>query len=97
MFFNSIKWANKLRKKIKRPLSKQMKIVNLKVTIEKKWPNQIFDFLSLKSSSPGQFLGSSKSRKYHRIFKSDFKNQRSGSETVRGFSIIFILKGIMAF
>ena len=29
-----------------------------KVTIEKKWHAQIFDFLSLKSSPPGQFLGS---------------------------------------
>ena len=29
----------------------------VKVTIEKKWRTQEFDFISLKSSSPGQFLG----------------------------------------
>ena len=41
----------------------------LKVTIEKKWRTQNFDFLSLKSLSPGQFLGSSNSRRYDLIFK----------------------------
>ena len=30
---------------------------------------QNFDFLILKSSLPGQFLGSSDSRRYHSIFK----------------------------
>ena len=34
--------------------------IHLKVIIEKKWRTQNFYFLSLKSSSPGQFLGSSK-------------------------------------
>ena len=41
----------------------------LKVTIEKKWRTQNFDFLSLKSLSPGQFLGSSNPRRYDLILK----------------------------
>ena len=43
--------------------------------------NQNFDFLSLKTSSPGQFL---------ELLK--LKNQRSGSKTARWFPIILILK-----
>ena len=35
----------------------------------KKWRIQDIDFLSLKSSSPGQVLESSNSRRYHWIFK----------------------------
>ena len=31
--------------------------IYLKTTTEKKWHTQNFDFESLKSSSPGQFLG----------------------------------------
>ena len=31
------------------------------------------------------------------VTRSEIKNQRSGSQTVRGFSIILILKGIMTF
>ena len=42
-----------------------------------------FDFLGLKNLSPAHFL--------------QLKNQTSGSETVCGFSIILILKGIMTF
>ena len=38
-------------------LSKKLSNISLKVTIEKKWRNQKFDLLSLKNSSPGQFLG----------------------------------------
>ena len=41
----------------------------LKVTTEKKWRTQNFEFLSLKSSSPDKFLGSSNLRRYHWIFK----------------------------
>ena len=41
----------------------------LKVTIEKNKRSQNFDFLSVKSLSPGQFLGSSKSRRYYWILK----------------------------
>ena len=53
MIFSSAKERNRL-------LSKGMLNIHLKVIIEKKWRTQNFDFLSLKSSSPGQFLGSSK-------------------------------------
>ena len=41
----------------------------LKVTIEKDWRSQNFDFISLKNMSQGQFLGSSNSRRYHWILK----------------------------
>ena len=71
-----------------------MSNVYLKVTVEKKWNTQNFDFLSLKSSSPGQTHTDI-------IEFSDFllqlKNQRSGSKTLWAFSIILILKGIMKF
>ena len=53
MFFSSIKGINKL-------ISKEMSNICLKVTIEKNWRSQNFDFLSLD-----QFLGSSNSRRYH--------------------------------
>ena len=69
MFFNSIKEIDGLRKEINRLLSKGMPNIYLKVASEKKWRTQNFDFKSLKSSSPGQFLGSSNWRRYHWIFK----------------------------
>ena len=58
--------------------------IYLKVTIEKKWLTQNFDFPSLKNSSPGQFLGSSNSRRCHWIlnFLLQVKDQRSGNKTV---------------
>ena len=65
MFFNSFKEINRLRKEINRLLSKGMS----NITIEKMWRTQNFNFKSLNSSSPLQFLGSSNSRKYHWIFK----------------------------
>ena len=43
-------------------LSQEMSNIYLKVIIEKEWRTQNFDFLSLESSSQGQFLGSSNSR-----------------------------------
>ena len=48
-----------------------------KVTIEKKWRTQDFDILSLKSSSPGQFLGSSNSSRYYWIFELFVATQES--------------------
>ena len=57
MFFNSIKEINRLRKEINRLLSKGMLNIYLKITIEKNWCSQNFDFLSLKNLSPGQFFG----------------------------------------
>ena len=55
-----------------------MSNIYLKVILRK---NQNFDFLSLKTSSPGQFL---------ELLK--LKNQRSGSKAARWFPIILILK-----
>ena len=77
MFFTSIKeinrllskWINKLRKEINRVLSKGMSNIYLKVTIEKNWRSQNFDFLSLKNLSPGQCLKSSNSHRYLWILK----------------------------
>ena len=42
-----------------------MSNTDLKVTIVKKWRTQNFDFESLKSSAPGQFLERSNSRRYY--------------------------------
>ena len=44
-------------KEINRLISKRTWIIYLKVTTEQKWRTQSFDFLSLRSLSPGQFLG----------------------------------------
>ena len=63
MFVISIKGINSLVKEINRLLNKWMSNSYLKVTIEEKWRTQNFGFLSLKSSSPGQFSGSSSSRR----------------------------------
>ena len=71
----------------------------LKVTTEKSWRSQNFDFLSLKNSSPDQFFESSNSRsvtEFLNLFL-QLKSQRFGSKTVCGFSINSILKGIMTF
>ena len=57
-----MKDLNRLRKEINRLLSIAMSNIYLKVTIEKKWCSQSFDFKSLKSSFPGQVLGSSNSQ-----------------------------------
>ena len=46
-------------------LSKGMSNVYLKITIEKNWRPQNVNFLSLKKSSPAQFLGNSRSRRYY--------------------------------
>ena len=43
--------------------------IYLKVTIEKNWRSQNFDFVKWKNLSPGQFLGSSNLRRYHWILK----------------------------
>ena len=81
--FNSVKEMNRLRKEINRLLSKGMPNIYSKFPFERNWRSQNFDFLGLKSLSPGQILGSSKLRRYHWILK--LKNQRSGSKTVCGF------------
>ena len=60
---------NRLWKEVNRLLSKGMSNVYLKVTTEKNWRSQNFDFLNLGNLSPGQSLGSSNSRRYHWILK----------------------------
>ena len=51
--------------------------IYLKVTIEKKWRTENFDFLSLRSSPTGHFLRSSNSRKCHWILKHLVANLKS--------------------
>ena len=72
MFFNPIKEIKRLRKEINRLLIKGMPNIYLKVTIEKNWRSQNSDFLSSKNLSPGQFLGSSNSCRYHWILNIEF-------------------------
>ena len=50
MFFSSIKERSRL-------ISKEMSNIYFKVTIEKNWGSQNFDFLILKNSFTGQFFG----------------------------------------
>ena len=57
MFFNSIKEINRLRKEINRSLSKGMSNIYLKVTIDKNWRSQNFDFLRLKICHQVSFWG----------------------------------------
>ena len=64
MFFISIKEINGLKKEINR-----LSNIYLKVTMEKNWHSQMFNFLNLKNLSPGQFLGSFNSPRYHWILK----------------------------
>ena len=61
-FFSSTKGINRL-------ISEGMSYIYLKVTIEKNWRSQDFDFLSLENLSPGQFLESFNSRRYNWILK----------------------------
>ena len=62
MFFSSIKRINRL-------ISKGTSNIYLKLLLRKKWRSQNFDFLSLRSLSPGKFLGSSNSCRYILILK----------------------------
>ena len=57
MFFNSVKEINRFKKEINRLSIKGMSNVYFKVTTEKNWRSQNFNFLSLKNLSPSQFLG----------------------------------------
>ena len=61
MLIASINETNRLRKRLLNRLTKGMSNIYLKVAIEKNWRSQNFDFLSLKTLPPGQFLGSSNS------------------------------------
>ena len=62
--FSLVKEINRLLKEINSLFRKETLNIYLKVTIVEKWPTENFDFLSLKSSSQGQFLGSSNSCRY---------------------------------
>ena len=77
-----------------------MSNIYLKVTIEKKWRTQIFNFVSLKGSSPGLFLGEAPTHAdIIKIlnFLLQLTSQWSVSQTIGGFFIIFIVKEIMIF
>ena len=92
MFFNSVKEINRSRKEINRLLIKGMSNILLKVT------GRTNVFSSLTNLSPGQFLWSCNSCRYPWILKLlKLKNQKSGSKTACGFSVILLLKGIMTF
>ena len=85
MLFSSIKEINLL-------ISKGILNIHLKVTIEKNWRSQNFDFVSWKKSFPGQFW---RTTTHTDII--ELENLRSGSKTVCAFSTILILKGILMF
>ena len=92
MFFSSVKETSSL-------ISKGMLNIYLKVTTEKNWHSQNFNFLSLKNLSPGQFLRAPSHADTIEFenFLLQIKNQRSGNKSVCGFSIILVLKEIITF
>ena len=93
---SSIKEVNRLLKETNRLLSKELSNIYLSVTIEKKWRTQNLDALSLKNSSPGQFLERVPTQADITEFPNFLLQLKSqGSESA--FSIIFILKGVMTF
>ena len=98
MFFNSVKEINRLRKEINM-LLRSVKYLLKSSYWEKVQRTQNFDFLRLKGSSSGQLLGApthADITEYSNCLL-QLKNQRSWSNTVCGFSIIFNLNGIMTF
>ena len=102
MFFNPIKKEiNRLRKEINSLLSKGMSILYLKVTIEKNWRSQNFDFLSLKNLSPGQFLEISKNWISKLLnFKTscyNLKIRRLGAKQWVGFLLLLFWKDVWCF
>ena len=87
MIFSSFKEINRL-------IIKGMSNIYLKLTIEKNWRSQNVDFLS---SSPGHFLGSSSSSRYHWSLKLLVATPRPKvweQKVVCGFSIVLILTEI---
>ena len=76
-----------------------MSNIYLKVTIEKNWRSQTSNFEVSKTYHQVSFWGAPTHADIIEFFNFllQFKNQRSASKTVSGFSIIFILKGIMTF
>ena len=82
-----------------RLLGKGMWNIYLEVTNEKDWRSQNFDFPSLKNLSSCQFWGDPTHEDIIEFynFLLQLKNQRSGSKTVCGFSIILNLKEVITF
>ena len=66
------------------------------IFIEKIWCSQIFNFVSLKNLSPGQFWRAQTQEdiEFQNLLL-QLKNQRHGSKTMCGFSITLILNEIM--
>ena len=88
-----------LSKEINRSMSKGMSNIYLKITTEKNWPSQNFDFLGLKNLAPSSFWGApthADTIQFENVLL-QLKNQRSTNKTVCGFSITLILKGIATF
>ena len=90
MFFSSIKEIKRLLKEVNRLLSNGMKSFY--------WQKN-FNILSLKCTSPNQFLGAPTQTDITEFskFLLQLRHQRSGIKTMCSFSLIFILKGIMTF
>ena len=94
-FFNSVREVNRLRNKINSLLSKRMSNIHLNAAIEK--------FSKLRfSGSEHVFTRTSGAPSLadtieFQNFLLQFKNQMSRSKTVRGFSMILLLKGITTF
>ena len=81
-------------------LNRLLKEVNRYYSV-KEWQicTQNFNFLILKTLSPGQFLGATAHADINEFsnFLLELKNHRSGCKIVSEFSVILILKGIITF
>ena len=98
MLFSSVKEINRLLKEVNRLLSKGMSsIYYFKLLLRKNDLLQYFNILSWKRLPPNQVLGAPTHTDIIEFskFLLQLKNRRSGIKTVRSFSLIFILKGIM--
>ena len=82
---------------INRLLIKGMSNIYLKVNIEKKWPTQNFNFLSLKSLSQCQFWGTCADITKFSNFLVQLKNQRPGRKTVCDFLLCLFWKELWRF
>ena len=86
-------------KEINRLISKGMSNIYLKVTIEKKWRTQRFDYLSLRvclQVSPWGVLTHADIIEFLN-FLFQLKNQSSGSKTVSGFLSLWFWKELWRF
>ena len=74
-----------------------MSNIYLQVTTEKNWCSQNVDCKSLKNLSPGQFLRSTNSCRYHWILKLLVATEKSEGWEQNGVWLILSLKGIITF